>query len=185
MKSSKRRPASSHWIFRAKLNPQIFLFRFNGSSVSLLAKILGNFLLSGLPKTTDPMINGIRDKFELGTLAHVPDPLLYFILNFIYHSYWTTSCDGDYKPVALSRMPLSRSHCRQIYELLNSIYSKSFASLNSSILWLGITATPFCAAFVIILQQSAPYSTVSIIMEQERSQRPTALLIANRIPAHL
>ena len=55
--------------------------------------------------------------------------------------------------------------------MINEIELKAFASINASIGWLGVTASPFCAQVSSYLQQLAPNATVKELILQANMLR--------------
>ena len=80
----------------------------------------------------------------------------------------SSTIDGDEKLNALETYPLTRSRRRQQSEPLSSIERSCFMSVNSSIGWLGMTASPMFAFYASHLQQMLPQSNISCITAQAR-----------------
>lgn len=90
----------------------------------------------------------------------------FFGLNVAQLGDFSIAVDGDYKREALAVMPLSCCRRRDADLPLDYIKLKEFASLNSSIGWLGITASPFCTEFASRIKQKAPKATVKDLIYQ-------------------
>lgn len=90
----------------------------------------------------------------------------YFGLNINQDTEMDISIDGDDKLERLQPYELSRVRWENVNEKLNEIEMKAFASINASIGWLDVTASPFCAQVSSHLQQLAPNATVKELILQ-------------------
>lgn len=117
----------------------------NSIFVTKLSKIVKTLLNSGTSTIVDPTVQRIIEKFPLGTNSKRPGMLQFFGLNILQNSYFTISANGDDTLYSIESLPLSHCRHRDVDAKLNSIEAKSYASPNSSVGWLGITATPFCS----------------------------------------
>ena len=63
---------------------------------------------------------------------------------------------------------MSISRKRKINEKLNDFEISSFRSINSSLGWLEIAASPFCAFYSSYLQQKQPNATIETLQTQSR-----------------
>lgn len=62
-------------------------------------------------------------------------------------------------------------------EKLNQIEIKAFTSINASIGWLGVTASPFCAQVSSHLQKQAPNATIKEMIQQNNLLRKLKKLV--------
>lgn len=140
-------------MLRTPLIPQLFYFKHKGQISVLCAKIVDDILFAGQPPDVDKLISGFNRKFTLGTIVHAPGHLRFFGLN-IYHldDYSISIYSGD-KLMLLEQAPIPRTRRRQIDSDLTDIEKESYASLNSSLGWIGSTASVFCAEASSSLQQ--------------------------------
>lgn len=143
----------------------------NGEVVALLAKIVDDILISGELSLVDSIIEKINSRFTLGTVVHGPNRMRYFGLNIIQDEDYNITVDGDDKLNVLETYPLSRCRRKQVDENVNEIERKSFASINASVGWLGVTASPFCALFSSYMQQLAPKACVRHLLYQTNHLR--------------
>lgn len=118
-----------------------------------------DFLVSSPPSVTDRVIVDINVRSKLGTTAHGPGVLLFFGFNVRQDDKFSFFVRGYDNLDALSPPVISRLRRHQHLDPLNTIYSRSFASLNSSIGWLSITSSVVCSEFSSCLQQKAPIAT--------------------------
>lgn len=147
--------------------PQLFyLTDDSGTTIAALAKIVDDFLICGQTKVVDDVIRSIGQIFTLGTIIHGPGLLRYFGLNIVQHDDMTITIDGDDKLNGIYTAPITRTRRRDTTDMLNPAEKRVFASINSSVGWLGITASPFCATFSSLFQQEAPSAAISTLCNQ-------------------
>lgn len=152
--------------------PQLFyLSALDGAITAALAKVVDDFLLCGEPAVVDDVIDNISKSFKLGTILHGPGVLRYFGLNVTQHDDFTVTIDGDDKLNAIGTAPITRVRRRDVTDTLTPAEIKMFASINSSVGWLGIAASPFCATFSSLFQQTAPIATIASLSNQSSRLR--------------
>ena len=95
----------------------------------------------------------MNDKFELGEVVHGTDKLCYYGMNLIQNEDYTVSILANDKIQLIKPYPISIIRRRQCDEKVNEVELKSFTSINASIGWLGITASPLCSFYAGLLQQ--------------------------------
>lgn len=139
---------------------QLLVLIRNQQLVAIIAKIVADLLLVGNSHDIDPIIAVIQAKIELGIIAHDPGHFRYFGLNLQQIDDYSTSVDGDDKLAGIAAMPISKLRRREIYSALSLVKAKPFSSLNSTVVWVGITASPLCAVFASIHQQVAPLASI-------------------------
>ena len=140
--------------------PQLFTLKVNGKIVLIVAKIVDDMLATGELAMTEQFIKKFNIQFKLGTVNYGPGLLRFYGLNIRQFDDFHCTIDGDEKLEALEPSPISRSRRREIDEQLNDIERSSFMSVNASINWLGITASPLCAFYSSYLQQRMPINNV-------------------------
>lgn len=146
--------------------PQLFMLRRNGKLVVVLAKFVDDILLTGVPEIVKEVIERFNKRFKLGNTCHGPNAMRYFGLNINQDTNLDISIDGDDKLKRLQPYEISRVRRKNMNEKLNQIEAKAFASINASIGWLGVTASPFCAQVSSHLQQHAPNATIKEMIQQ-------------------
>lgn len=80
--------------------------------------------------------------------------------------YYSISVDSDDKLRALEPYPIDRIKRKQMDELTNAIETSAFCSINGSIDWIVVAASPFCALVSSYLQQKLSGLKVRTIFEQ-------------------
>lgn len=127
--------------------PQLFAMYQDRKLVANIAKIVDDLLFAGHIDVSDDKVNSISARVELGTIVHGAEHLRYFGLSLHKNDDFIPSFDGDDKLATAFLMQLSHLQHRDLFAPLSAIESKAFKSLNSTIGWLGITASPFRASF--------------------------------------
>lgn len=116
--------------------------------IAIIAKIIDDFLLAGVPSIADRSIAAIASKVELVTIVHSPKHLRYFGLNIHQQHDNSTVVDDDDNLNIIASMPFTSLRSRELYASLSSFKAKSFATLNPTVGWLDITSSLFCAVFL-------------------------------------
>lgn len=111
-------------------------------------------------------VNNFNDRFKLGGVVHGPSVLRFFGLNIIQDEDCTMTIHADDKLQALEPYPISRPRRCQLDDVMNEIEVKSFMSINTSIAWLGITASPYFSFFSSYLQQKMSQRHVGALISQ-------------------
>lgn len=146
--------------------PQLFTFKRNGKLVLIIAKIVDDMLATGELSYVKSFISKFDSQFSLGTVNYGPGLLRFYGLNIRQHADFHCTIDGDEKLEALEPVPITRSRRREIDQPLNDIERSAFMSINASINWLGITASPICAFYSSHLQQRTPINNVGNLLLQ-------------------
>lgn len=103
----------------------------------------------------------LRKKLTIGTLTRGLGPLCNYEINITQHGDFSLTIDGNNKLDALETHPITRMHRRKLEYFLDDADAKAFSFINSSVGWLGITASLFCSVFSSILQQCARKANVA------------------------
>ena len=151
--------------------PQLFTLKRNGKLVLIVAKIVDDMLATGESSYVHSFIKKFDAQYKLGTVNYGPGLLRFYGLNVRQHADFHCTIDGDEKLDALEPVPITRSRRREIDEQLNDIEKSSFMSINASINWLGITASPICAFYSSHLQQRTPENNVGNLLLQSAALR--------------
>lgn len=97
---------------------------------------------------------------KLGTVVRCSGTLKFYGMSKVQFDDFSSSISVDDKLHSIEALPLSRSRRRQCDSSLKSVEKSSFMTVNSSIAWLGIAASPFCAFYASHLQQKIPCVTL-------------------------
>lgn len=74
--------------------------------------------------------------------------------------------DVDAKLAGIYSIPLPCLRRRDLSASLSTVYARNFVSLNSTVGWLGITASPFCGVVELLHQHVAPSAAKSAFLSQ-------------------
>eukprot|EP00178_Gracilaria_changii_P001336 TRINITY_DN1187_c0_g1_i1.p1 TRINITY_DN1187_c0_g1~~TRINITY_DN1187_c0_g1_i1.p1 ORF type:complete len:639 (-),score=88.06 TRINITY_DN1187_c0_g1_i1:5196-7112(-) len=146
--------------------PQVFYKVMEGSLCVLAVKVVDDVLFAGSRAHLETVIAGIQDKYTLGTIVYAPGTFQFYGLTVCQKEDYTISIHGDEKLSSYEPYPIDRTRRKQQDEPLNAIELSAFRSLNSSIGWLGIAASPFCATASSVLQQKGPHVKVKDLVTQ-------------------
>lgn len=147
--------------------PQLFYMHEDGELVLLVAKVVDDIKAAGKGDRAEQFIKQSHKKFELGTVSHGPGKLRFFGINTEQHEDLTVSTDADDKLKSLVELDISRSRRKEYDAGINEIERAAYASANSSLGWIGTAASPFCSFYSSYLQQKAPNTKVSHLVEQQ------------------
>ena len=146
--------------------PQLFYLIKDNKLSLLVAKIVDDLLVTGLPEVVRAFLQKFNMRYKLGTVAHGPGRLRFYGMNIVQEDDFSSYIDADDKLASLETFPLTRLRRREVDSPLTTVEKASFMSLNSSLGWLGIAASPFCAFYASFLQQKLPNATVAALVSQ-------------------
>lgn len=134
--------------------------------VAVLAKNGEDFLICGESCTIKDLIKSIRNYFMLRAIIHGSGLLRYFGINVAKHEAYTVTKNADDKLKDVETAPLTCTRRRESHELLTHAENNVFASINSSLGWPCITASPHCSLLASLFQRAASTAAVSTICNQ-------------------
>ena len=146
--------------------PQLFYIQRNNEPIVLAVKVVDDVLFAGETPVVNKIVQAIESRYQLRTVVRGPGRFLFFGLRIEQDENFDITVDADQKLDALEAFPISRARRKNGTHHLNSIEQKAFNSLNSSLGWLGIAASPLCSFYSSYLQQRAPTATVSDLISQ-------------------
>lgn len=92
-------------------------------------------------------------------------------MNFVQNNYMTYSINANDKLSQLEPFPLTHLSGPKIDEPQNDIERSAFMSMDSSIGWIGLSASPFFAFYASNLQQMLSGATVASLTSQANALR--------------
>lgn len=146
--------------------PQLFFQNENGRLVLIVAKIVDDLKVAGEGDRAKLFLDKFDKKFKFGNVNHGPGKLRYFGINTIQNVDFTVETNADDKLDGVQEYPLSRQRRKEYNEALTKLEKSTFASINSSLGWIGTAASPLCSFYSSYLQQKAPNTKVSHMVEQ-------------------
>ncbi len=153
-------------LTQSKFIPQLFYKKEGGKLVLIVAKIVDDLKAAGVGNNAKNFLENFHKVFNLGTINHGPGRLRFFGINTVQSKDFTVTTDADDKMEAVSEYPLTRQRRKEPEMKLNDMERSEFASVNSSLGWIGTAASPLCSFYSSYLQQKAPHTTVSNLTEQ-------------------
>eukprot|EP00737_Agarophyton_chilense_P003040 gb/GEZJ01003522.1/.p1 GENE.gb/GEZJ01003522.1/~~gb/GEZJ01003522.1/.p1 ORF type:complete len:354 (-),score=32.73 gb/GEZJ01003522.1/:1281-2342(-) len=146
--------------------PQLFYRNIDGKLTCVAINIVDDVLFSAPRSDIEDVIRQIQRNCQLGTIVFGPGTFQFCGLTVTQDEDFSVKVHGDDKLIRPEALPIDRNRRRQFREPLNALELASFRSFNSSIGWLGIAASPFCATASSLLQQKGPHVKVSDIVTQ-------------------
>ena len=147
--------------------PQLFYIKdSSGSLVTLAVKIVDAILFAGTKKDVSEVIHKIENNYKLGAVVYGPGTFLFYGLQITQDTDYSITVQSDEKLSKLEGYPVDRQRRKQIETSLNAAEMHYFRSVNSSIGWLGIAASPFCTFYASTLQQKLPSASVHDLISQ-------------------
>ena len=151
--------------------PQLFYKRGVGGDLQVVAVEIVDDVLFTVKNAIEQLIANIQSNYELGTVVYGPATFLFYGLQICQDTDYSITLQGDEKINGLEGFPISRQRRKEGDTALNPVEMSSFRSVNSSIGWLGIAASPFCAFYASYLQQKVPGTKVSDLICKLNSLR--------------
>eukprot|EP00178_Gracilaria_changii_P027963 TRINITY_DN936_c0_g2_i2.p1 TRINITY_DN936_c0_g2~~TRINITY_DN936_c0_g2_i2.p1 ORF type:complete len:399 (+),score=36.11 TRINITY_DN936_c0_g2_i2:473-1669(+) len=146
--------------------PQLF-YRLQGGALTCLAvKVVDDVLFAAPRHTIEQIVCSIQKDFQLGTIVFASGTFQFYGLTVTQNEDFLVTVHGDDKLLSFEPFPIDRLRRRQVDQPLNQLGVRAFRSFNSSIGWLGIAASPFCAIASSLLQQKGPHVTVKDLVSQ-------------------
>ena len=153
-------------LTQSKNIPQLFYKTENYELILIVAKVVDDLMITGKPDARTAFINNFDKKFKLGTVNQGPGSLRFFGINTIQNEDFYISTNADDKLESIQTSFISRLRRKEYSDDINEIEKKSFASVNSSIGWIGSAASPLCSFHASHLQQMTPDTKVSHLIDQ-------------------
>lgn len=138
----------------------------NGKLVLLVAKVVDDLRTTGVTSYVDEFLVTFNKKFQFGSVVRGLGILKFYGMKIVQNEDILLSTHVDDNLNSLECYPLSRIWRRQVDLALTVVEKSSFMSVNSSLGWLRITASPLCVFYAIHLQQMMPSVTVNSVMSQ-------------------
>ena len=158
-------------ITQLPLIPQLFV-KFDDDKLTMIAaKVVDDIKIAGVPAVVDNFVKRFNCQFKLGTITKGPGELKFYGLDVTQRNDLSITVTCDEKVNTLEPYPISKTRRKQTSDKLNDVEKHEFMSINSSLGWLGIAASPFCALYASYMQQRLPNATVEELLSQSRHLR--------------
>ena len=148
------------------LIPQLFYMKRDGKLCLIVAKVVDDFLIGGTKSARKWLIEMLKEKYSVGTIAHLPGSFSFFGLLITQEEDGTITVSAEEKLQAITPHLLSRMRRKEGNDLLNAIEAHSFASINGSMGFLGQNVSPFASFYNSFLQQRRGHTTVHDLIKQ-------------------
>lgn len=135
---------------------QLFYLKSNGNLDLLVAKVVGDLLVTGVTSYVDDFLVNFNKKIQFGSIVRGSGIIKFYGITIVQNEDFSSSIHADDKLDSLECHPLSRIPRRQVDSKYTVVGKSSFMSVNSSLGWLGISALPLCLFYALHLQQMMP-----------------------------
>ncbi len=105
---------------------------------------MDDILLAAPAEHLRSFVKEMSKEYKLGIIVFGPCTLNFYGLTIIQDEDYCIRVHGGDKLHQVEPYPIDRNRRRQQKSLLNSVELNAFSSLNRSIVWLDIAASPFC-----------------------------------------
>ena len=122
---------------------QLFYIREDSDLVSVAVKVVDDILFSGELRHLKMIVATVQSTYELGTVVYGPGTFQFFGLIVIQSEDFNIQIHADHRIASCEAYPISRQLRKQIEETLSQLEKSSYFSLNSSLGWIGVAASPF------------------------------------------
>ena len=146
--------------------PQLFYIREGSDLISVAVKVVDDILFAGELWHLKKIVATVQSTYDLGTVVYGPGTFQFFGLIVIQSEDFTIQIHADHKIASCEAYPISRQRRKQIEEPLTQLEKSSYFSLNSSLGWIGVAASPFCAHAASYLQQKGANPSVEDLITQ-------------------
>jgi len=146
--------------------PQLFYITESSKLVSAAVKVVDDVLMAGNLDRLKQIVEKVKCSYELGTVVYGPGVFQFFGLTVIQSDDLTVQLHANDKINACEAFPIDRQRRKQVDAPLNKLENSSYRSLNSSLGWIGVAISPFCAHAASYLQQKGPTPTVGDLITQ-------------------
>ena len=148
------------------LIPQLFYMKQDGKLCLIVAKVVDDFLIGGTKSAREWLIDKLKAKYSVGTIAHLPGSFHFFGLLITQKEDGTITVSAEEKLQAITPHLLSRMRRKEGDDHLNAIEAHSFVSINGSMGFLGQNVSPFASFYNSYLQQRRGRTTVHDLIKQ-------------------
>lgn len=143
--------------------PQLFYARDTTNNLAIVAaKIVGDIIINGIRTFVEQFLQTFNNRFMLGSIPSGPGILRFYGMDMIQNEDYRSTINADDKLGVIETFLLTRCRRRLPDETRTSVERSSFMSVNSSIGWLWISASPLCAFYSSYLQQRSPENTTAL-----------------------
>lgn len=132
----------------------------------VMEKIVDDLKAAGVDENAEIFLDEFNKRFELGTVSTGPGKMRFFGINTVKNEDYKIETTDDDKMEAVTEYPHTRKRRKHADEKLNKLEKSVFASVNSSIGWIGTVTDPFCSFYSSYLQQKTNLTNVSHLIDQ-------------------
>ncbi|CAN8065041.1 unnamed protein product [Agarophyton chilense] len=156
--------------------PQLFYIRAKDALQAIAVKLVDDIPFSGTMTALNTLLKEVGNTYKLGTIVYGPGTFTFFGLSITQHADFTITMYGEEKLQALEACALTRMRRQQNDSPLNELEYSELRSLNGSLGWIGVAASPFFSLVSSVLQQKIPRPTVPDLLTQTNLLRSLKIL---------
>ena len=132
-------------FMQLKYTPQLFYIFDQENLCAVAVKIVDDVLFSGPRNFLEQIISKITSRYTLRTVVFGPGTFLYYGLTISQNEVFSCVIHADDKLNSYEPYPIDRNRRKMQEDDLNELELRNFRSINSSIGWRVISASPLCA----------------------------------------
>ncbi len=140
----------------------------NGSVVLLVIKLVDDVLIGGDDSRRAHLIEKMKRSFEVGTVSHTPGSLMYFGVTITQTDDGDIEMDANEKLNSVATKTITRNRRKEQSSPLTSIELRDYRSVNGSICFMGMIASPLASFVSSYLQQASHSAKVKHMLLQTR-----------------
>lgn len=133
--------------------PQLFYKKVNQHIVLVVIKIVHDILTGGREPFKSQFIAKLSGVYKLGTITHLPGSCLFYGLQLIQDEKFFVTIHADQKLDGITPHHTSHFRRKQAEDDLNAMEQFHYNSVNGSIGFIGVHASPIAAFVFSYLQQ--------------------------------
>lgn len=169
---------SSIGLSKNTVVPQLFYLRRDSRLVLVVAKVAYDLIFAGENSNVEDFITKFTAKFKIGTVFRGPGILKFYGMTIEQHDDFSIIIHPADKLDANECYPSQRIRRRQFKSAFTEIEKASFMSVNSSLCWIGITASPFRTFYASYLQKMP-----SLTVDSMRTEANNVCLLRKLVTA--
>jgi len=146
--------------------PQLFYMKEMDETVMVAVKVVDDILFASELPRLRRIVSAIQGSYTLGTVVYSPGTFKFFGITIHHADDFTIQIHANDKLTACEAYPISRARRKDQTDLLDALERKAYRSLNSSLGWIGVGLSPFCAHAASYLQQKGANPTVADLVTQ-------------------
>lgn len=143
----------------------------NNELILIVGMVLDDIKMAGKDNFPGIFLFKFNQIFKLGKVTVGPGRMRFFGINVIQEEDKTIQTNAEDKFNSLTEHYPSCPWRRQTNDIINDMERSHLASTNNYLDWIGMAASPLCSFHDSYLQQRAPDTKVTLIIDQINTVR--------------